>query len=220
MTSELSTGLKVNPDIWSYDNDIMEYTHNIRKRLIQVHNILVSENVIITSQRIKEAYSTKYVDVHTLVGELKQMIERDRTEVKIGNRSKSSVQKQNVCLGHVTDFLATKRLTDITFDQVTVAFLQELETFIKKRGSAHNTTKKHMDIVRKLFRYARANNWTDQDPFYFYKITEHVVKKEPLTEQEVKMLLRKNLLPRVAKSPGRVHHPVFYRHELQRCEAV
>ena len=47
--------------------------HNVRKRLIQVHNTLVKENAIITSQRVKDAYLTKYVDVHTLVGEVKPL---------------------------------------------------------------------------------------------------------------------------------------------------
>jgi site-specific recombinase XerD len=95
--------------------------------------------------------------------------------------------------------LATKRLTDISFNEISVSFLQELETYIKKGGSAHNTTKKHMDIVRKLFRYAKANKWTDQDPFYFYKIAERPVKTEPLVESEVKLLLQKELTPRNAQ---------------------
>lgn len=96
VTSEVSSGLKVDPETWDHDNDIMEYTHNVRKRLIQVHNTLVKENAIITSQRVKDAYLTKYVDVHTLVGEVKQLIERNRVEVKIGNRSKDTVLKPTV----------------------------------------------------------------------------------------------------------------------------
>jgi site-specific recombinase XerD len=198
-TQEISSGLKVNPQTWNSDNDIMEFTHNVRNKLLQVHNTLVHEKVNITAQRVKEAYLAKHVDVHTLVIELKRMIERDKVEVSIGNRSKSTVQKANVCLKHLTGFLASKRLIDITFDYITVSFLQELETRIKKGGSAHNTTKKHMDIVKKLFKYAKANKWTDKDPFYFYKIAERPVKTEPLVEYEVKLLLQKDLLPRTAQ---------------------
>lgn len=187
ITTEISTGLKVNPETWDKDNDIMEYLHNTRKKIIQIHNSLVSENAVITSQRIKDAYVTRYVESHTLMGELKSMIERIKIEVQIGNRSKASVQKHQVFLRHVIGFLTTKHLTDVTFDQVTVAFLQELETFIKNSGCAHNTTKKHLDIMRKLYRYAKANNWTDQDPFYFYKISERPVKKEPLDEHEMRV---------------------------------
>lgn len=52
VTTEISTGLKVNPETWDKDNDIMEYLHNTRKRIIQIHNTLVAENAVITSQRI------------------------------------------------------------------------------------------------------------------------------------------------------------------------
>lgn len=159
----------------------------------------MQEKGSITSQSVKDAYLAKQAPAHTFIREFNLMIERDTIEVSIGNRSKSAVQKTNVCLQHVTGFLESKRLADISFDEISVSFLQELETYIKKRGSAHNTTKKHMDIVRKLFRYAKANKWTDQDPFYFYKISERPVKTEPLVASEVKMLLQKDLLPRTAQ---------------------
>jgi len=149
VTSEMSTGLKVKAETWDQDNVIIEFTHNIRQRLVQLHNTLTSEKELITSQRIRDAYSMKYLSVHTVIGELKQMIERTKTEVKIGNRSKASVQKHNVFLRHLSGYLSTKRLADITFSQVTVQFLQELETYIKKNGCTHNTTKKHIDIMRR-----------------------------------------------------------------------
>lgn len=193
---ELSSGLKVDSETWDSDNDVMEFTHNIRKRLIQVHNSLVEEKINITSQHIKDAYLKKHIQKHTVISEFKKMIERDTVEVKIGNRSKSALQKTNVCLRHLTRFLATKHRTDISFDQITVDFLHEFEVYIKKNGSSHNTTKKHMDIIRKLFRYAKANKWTDQDPFYFYKIAARYVKTEPLVESEIKLLLQKDLTPR------------------------
>lgn len=64
---------------------------------------------------------------------------------------------------------------------------------------SHNTTKKHIDIMRKLFRYAKANNWANHEPFYFYRISERPVNKEPLNEHEVKLLLQKQLLDRLSK---------------------
>src|SRR5450432_4268020 len=125
--SELSSGLKVDPDTWDKDNDIMEFTHNIRKKLIRVYNSLVAEKSVITSLAIKVAYSDKNIESHTVMVELSKMIERCKTEVKLGDRSKSSLQRHYAFSSHVETFLLSKGLTDITFDQVSVSFLQELE---------------------------------------------------------------------------------------------
>ena len=194
---EMSTGLRVKPLNWDQDNDMMEFTHNIRRRLLQVHNALTKENALITSQRVKEAYLSKFIDVRTVLRELELMTERIKTEVAIGNRSKALVQKPNVFMKHLKGFLSTKGVKDITFDEVTVEFLRDLEIYIKQHGCSHNTTKKHIDIIRKLFRYAKANKWTDADPFYFYKISTKRVKRDPLDEHELTALLRKEMVGRL-----------------------
>ncbi len=59
--------------------------------------------------------------------------------------------------------------------------------------------KNKYDIIRKLFHFAKANGWTAKDPFYFYKITEKVVKKEALTENELTRIIHKDLLQRLDK---------------------
>jgi len=197
--SELSSGLKVNPDTWDKDNDIMEFTHNIRKKLIRVHNSLVSENSAITPSAIRDAYSNKNIEIHTIMVELSRMIERCKTEVKLGDSSKSSLQRHHAFSRHLQIFLLSKGLTDVTFDQVTVSFLQELEMYFKTKVCGHNTTKKQMDIMKKLYHYAKANGWTTKEPFYFYKITEKVVKKEALTEDELSRIIHKNLIQRLDK---------------------
>jgi site-specific recombinase XerD len=195
--SELSSGLKVDPETWDKDNDIMEFTHNIRKKLIRVHNSLVAEKSVITSSVIKAAYSDKNIETHTVMVELSKMIERCKTEVKLGDRSKSSLQRHYAFSSHLENFLLSKGLTDITFDQVSVSFLQELETYFKTKVCGHNTTKKQMDIIRKLYHYAKANGWATKEPFYFYKITEKVVKKEALTEDELTRIIHKNFAQRL-----------------------
>src|SRR4051812_38360606 len=103
---EISTGLKVDPLTWNSDNDVVEFTNNIRRKLIQIYNTLEHEKVNITSERVKEVYLTKQVDVHTVIIEFKKMIERDSVEVSMRNRSKSALLKTTVCLRHLTKFLA------------------------------------------------------------------------------------------------------------------
>lgn len=203
--SEISTGLKVIPDMWNQDKcKVMaksEEAININARLkaieadIQKQYLLMESNdQIITSRELANRVSGKSEKKYTLLQAF--TIHNDELEQKIGvDCTRASFNKYRVTFNKVESFIKYKyNKADLLLEQINHNFISSFDLYLKTQDkNKHNTASKHLTRLKKIIRMARANEWMTNNPFGNFKITKHSTNRQYLNAQELKVLEEKEI---------------------------
>lgn len=130
----------------------------------------------------------------TLIRLFNKMLERKKV-LKGANNHPRMVQKYNRCKKHLIEFLEQQYGTDdIRFDHINLQFVEDFEVFLKTDGKyCHNTTMKHIQTFKTVFRMATAHGYTNKHPFQRFRIRMEEVAREYLTDQELDKLIKADL---------------------------
>lgn len=203
--SEISTGLKVAPDMWNQAKArVMSKSDegaNINARLkaieadIQKQFLLMESNEqVITARELANRVSGKSVKKYTLLQAFK--IHNDELKQKIGvDCTRASFNKYRVTLNKVESFIKYKyNKADLWLEQINHNFISSFDLYLKTQDkNQHNTASKHLTKLKKIIRMARANEWMTNDPFGNFKITKHATNRQYLNAQELKALEEKKI---------------------------
>lgn len=76
----------------------------------------------------------------------------------------------------------------IDIQNITTAYLYDLDSFMRNRGLAINTIARHMKVLKKYVNLAIKKELLDKYPFFGYSIRSEFTHKEFLTEKELGLL--------------------------------
>jgi site-specific recombinase XerD len=170
------------------------YLDQVRGRIFEAYEQLVSEKKLITSQAIKARFlgeDDKHYSLLTLVDyHNTQMSE----SLRFGTlKNYFTTQK------YIKMFLMEKlKTSDIFLVQLTYQFIVDFERFLRlhipegyDKPMGHNTVMKHLQRLRKMVTLAYKMEWIDKDPFIKFKPSYKKVEREFLSTEELQALVEK-----------------------------
>lgn len=113
------------------------------------------------------------------------------------NNTKATIQKYHRCMKHLKNFMnESYNYADVKFNKIDLQFVENFELYLKTNGSCcHNSTMKHIQTFKTIFKAACAYGYTVRDPFQKYKIRMEEVVREYLNEKEIAILMELDLPP-------------------------
>lgn len=201
---QFSTKQSIHPDNWS-----VKAGKATGKSCAQINNLLddikASLHKIYHEQQRRENYVTAEQVKNEFLGHtenhetLLNLFQKHNDDVKqlIGlSKSASTYQKYEVTRKHLENFIQTKyNLSDIALKSINNMFITDFEVYLMTVGGCnHNTTAKFMQFFKRIVLIARNNGLIVGDPFANYKIRLQKVDRGYLTEDEIKKILKLNLV--------------------------
>lgn len=204
--SDISISRKVDPRKWSSSSEralgkspeateLNNYTNLLRNKIKNIHQNLIEKNKHISSKSILNQFRgvNKKKPKMTLEAFKEHNEQMDRLSGK--SISKSTAKRYWTCYNHIAQFLnEVYNVEDFRMKDIDHQFITRFEYFLKtKRKCNHNSALKYVNNFKKIVRIALANQWMNRDPFYNYKVQFETVDREFLNEDEVKVLVEKDL---------------------------
>lgn len=108
--------------------------------------------------------------------------------------SDANIQKHEVCRNHLTEFLKFKyNKKDIIIGQINKQFILDFLNFLRtQKQCQHNTSIKHLQVFKKMYKVALDNRWIDHNAFVGIKLGLKEVKRDILTQEELDRMIEKN----------------------------
>ena len=98
----------------------------------------------------------------------------------------------------ISKTIATYRkynVSDISIKEITPMFITDFELYLRTACKCgYNTTAKFMQFFKRIIIIARNNGILEKDPFFNYKIHLEKVDRGYLTEDEIKIILKKKMV--------------------------
>ncbi len=179
-------------------NFVLNLTNKYRQKALDVYQQLIQRGMAYDVNIIRQKVTGTEHDLAamepTLIRLFNKMLERKKV-LKGANNHPRTVQKYNRCKKHLLEFLEQQYGTDdIRFNHINLQFIEDFEVFLKTDGKCcHNTTMKHIQTFKTVFRMATAHGYTDKDPFQRFRIRMEEVVRDYLTDQELDKLIKADL---------------------------
>lgn len=168
-----------------------KYLEQVRAKIYQSYEDLLSENKLITAQLIKSRFLGMDESGKTLLELFKY-----HNEVSKEKLNSHTLRHYKVTQGYLEKFLNMKlKTTDVSLQSLNYSFIVDFECFIKsyepkdhQRKMSHNTAMKHLQRLRKMVTMAYHMEWIIKDPFVRFKSSFENKRREFLTETELDSL--------------------------------
>lgn len=168
-----------------------KYLEQVRAKIYESYEDLLSENKLITAQLIKSRFLGLDKSGKTLLELFKY-----HNEVSKEKLNSHTLRHYKVTQGYLEKFLKEKlKTTDVSLQSLNYSFIIDFEYFIKsyqptdhQRKMSHNTAMKHLQRLRKMVTMAYHMEWIDKDPFIRFKSTFEKKRREFLSENELILL--------------------------------
>lgn len=204
--SEINIGRTVEPDKWNAKsekmlgrsleaNELNEYIDLMRKKARDIQKGFVEKSETITLEKFVRKFKGEEKDNSKMVLEVFKEHNEQMDRLSGKNISTSTAKRYWTCLNHIEQFInQVYKAEDLRIKDIDHQFITRFEYFLKtKRECNHNSALKYVNNFKKIIRIALANQWMDRDPFYNYKVQFESVEREFLNEEEVKILIEKDL---------------------------
>jgi site-specific recombinase XerD len=193
-----STNRFIDPSRWDHGkvkgnkdhaSNINTYITTITNQLHEIYNELLKKKEEITPAIILDKFFGRSSNEKSLI------------EVfEFHNQRMKSLIGIEYVEGTLTRYKTSKTLTklfiqhaykkdDILLSELKYSFITDYEHFLKAvRGNSHNTTSKYIKNFKKIIKLAVNNEWLEKDPFTKYSNPLREVKREYLTQEELKII--------------------------------
>ena len=169
------------------------YIGTVRAKILQIHRELEIDGKPITANVIRDRYYGRDKIEHTLLNIYAEHNEKCRA--LIGKEyTASTVVKFDTAINRLKEFIKCRYAKDdILLEELDGQFIRDLGFWLKtEKNCRHNTTLKHLKILKKVVRIALANEWLKKDPFYGIRLKFEEVNIEFLSKEELDRLINKN----------------------------
>ncbi len=168
-----------------------KFLEQIRSKVYQSYEQLLSENKLITSQAIKARYLGEDEKHHSLLELFKY-----HNEVESHKLNKATLKHYKVSQNHLENFLKLKlKTSDIFLNNLDYSFIVDFEYYLKtfqpknhQRKMSNNTAMKHLQRLRKMVTMAYHLEWINRDPFVRFKSKFEKKEREFLDNKELENL--------------------------------
>lgn len=177
------------------------YIETVRSKLYQIYRKLVLADKVITADLVRDLYFGNDEGQKTLLKVFDEYNGRIRELIGNGFVDKTVIRYEGTAR-YLKEFIKTKYgWTDIPLNHLTIAFIQDFDTFLKtKKKCGHNTAITRLKNLKRVIHVALENEWLDKDPFISYKFRVEAVEPEFLTIEELREVMSKELnIPRIAR---------------------
>jgi site-specific recombinase XerD len=173
---------------------LLNLTNQYRQNALNVFQNLIQRGMDCDVNIIRENLTGKQ-DANnpyhqTLFKTFNRVIERKKA-LAGKNNTKGTIQKYCRAKSHLSSYLKQfYKADDIKFDKIDLRFVEDFELYLKTSGNCcHNTTMKHIQTVKSVFKTAQAHGYTSKDPFQKFKIRMEEVVRCYLNENEIAKLI-------------------------------
>lgn len=172
--------------------NINTYLSNVANEIDKHYNHLISLNLLITADSIKNSFLGIKEKERTLLEVFKY--HNNQVENLIGiDVVKATHTKFETVMKKVKLFILKEyNRTDINLNEINHKFIADFEYYLKvDQKIAHNTTMKYIQCLGKVINMAVSNDWMIKNPFSNFTCTFKKVVREVLSEEEIQILSKK-----------------------------
>lgn len=178
----------INLNIELLNNDVLRH-----------YNMLIMEGKYIDSLVLKNSVLGVYEKQYTLIESFEYHNERMKTLIGI-DVELGTYKKFETVLVKIKNFLKLNyQKTDINLIDLDFKFINDFEYYMKVQEKVkHNTALRYIRCLKKIVLMAIKNDWIQKNPFANYSCQYDRVNREVLSENDLKLLWKKEIgIPRL-----------------------
>ena len=201
---QFSTKQSILPNNWSVASGkakgkdagkINALLDDIRSALNTIYHEMQRRDNYVTAEKVKNEF-LGHTEKHETILSLFQK-HNDNIKQLVGiSRTIATYRKYEVTRRHLADFIHDKyNLSDIPIREITPMFITDFELYLRTACKCgYNTAAKFLLFLKSIIIVARNNGILTKDPFANYKIQMKKVDRGYLTEDEIKIILKKKMV--------------------------
>ena len=201
---QFSTKQSILPNNWSVASGkakgkdagkINALLDDIRSALNTIYHEMQRRDNYVTAEKVKNEF-LGHTENHETILSLFQK-HNDNMKQLVGiSRTIATYRKYEVTRRHLADFIHDKyNLSDIPIREITPMFITDFELYLRTACKCgYNTAAKFLLFLKSIIIVARNNGILTKDPFANYKIQMKKVDRGYLTEDEIKIILKKKMV--------------------------
>ena len=205
VASRFNTKLDVLPEMWdgkagkaigrtAEAGRINRMLSDINASLNTIYHEMQRRDNYVTAEKVKNEF-LGHSENHETILTLFQKHNEDVKQLVGISKTIATYRKYEVTRRHLAEFIQSKyNLSDISIREITPMFITDFELYLRTACKCgYNTTAKFMQFFKRIIIIARNNGILDKDPFASYKIRLEKVDRGYLTEDEIKIILKKKM---------------------------
>ena len=206
VASRFNTKLDVLPSIWdgkmgkatgrtSEASRINRMLDDINASLNTIYHEMQRRDNYVTAEKVKNEF-LGHSESHETILTLFQKHNDDVKQLVGISKTIATYRKYEVTRRHLAEFIRSKyNVSDISIKEITPMFITDFELYLRTACKCgYNTTAKFMQFFKRIIIIARNNGILVGDPFASYKIRLEKVDRGYLTEDEIKIILKKKMV--------------------------
>lgn len=141
-----------------------------------------------------ESLMNKYLGIGERIKHLMVVIKEDNQRTK--NLVKDGTYRKYIALtNHVQEFLTFQyNVPDLNIKKIDYQFVDDFDYYLRtEKLIGNNTTVRYVKTLKKIIQSALNKGWIKTDPFINYKVKFDKVTIDPLTEEEVQIIINKEI---------------------------
>ena len=205
VASRFNTKLDVLPSIWdgkmgkatgrtAEASRINRMLDDINASLNTIYHEMQRRDNYVTAEKVKNEF-LGHSESHETILTLFQKHNDDVKQLVGISKTIATYRKYEVTRRHLAEFIQSKyNVSDISIKEITPMFITDFELYLRTACKCgYNTTAKFMQFFKRII-IARNNGILVNDPFASYKIRLEKVDRGYLTEDEIKIILKKKMV--------------------------
>ena len=168
---------------------------DIRSALNTIYHEMQRRDNYVTAEKVKNEFLGHSESHETILTLFKK--HNDDVKQLVGiSKTIATYRKYEVTRRHLAEFIQSKyNVSDISIKEITPMFITDFELYLRTACKCgYNTTAKFMQFFKRIIIIARNNGILEKDPFFNYKIHLEKVDRGYLTEDEIKIILKKKMV--------------------------
>lgn len=198
----VALGLKYSADkfkkmiVSKKNNEILEYTSNVRCKLNKIIGELMANDIAITAQSIKEYFVNGGVKSYTLSMMIADFIEYYSRKSNVNGTTTNVVRKYELALDKFTTYINK----DIEVTAITTQMIEDFKIELKDKYQFEDTTIAHtLQKIKTAFTFAEKTGKLKLNPFFGITIGKPQKDVEKLSKDDIERIENKLMIGRLDK---------------------
>ena len=168
---------------------------DIKASLNNIYHEQQRRDNYVTAEKVKNEF-LGHSEKHETILDLFKKHNDDVKQLVGISKTIATYRKYEVTRRHLAEFIQSKyNISDIAINEITPMFITDFELYLRTTCKcSYNTTAKFMQFFKRIILIARNNGILIGDPFANYKIRLEKVDRGYLTEDEIKIILKKKMV--------------------------
>ena len=168
---------------------------DIKASLNNIYHEQQRRDNYVTAEKVKNEFLGHSEKHETILNLFKK--HNDDVKQLVGiSKTIATYRKYEVTRRHLAEFIQSKyNISDIAINEITPMFITDFELYLRTTCKCgYNTTAKFLQFFKRIILIARNNGILIGDPFANYKIRLEKVDRGYLSEDEIKIILKKKMV--------------------------